>query len=168
MQSPSSLVYSLTSKIGFQTDEQKRNYVKILGIDPGGSTGWAELNVVNRRMIPGRFGTTKDKTLKEIRENIASADVIVYEGFWIRPDKAMGGKFNWQEPPALIVIGALLALCAELGKNKVVKQQPAQRVPGYGFARLTYKKGAKNVHHLDALAHAAYYAVKAQQALPVS
>jgi hypothetical protein len=141
--------------------------MRILGIDPGGTTGWAELNVIDNKLVPGFFGMTKDKTLKEIRPNIQNADVIVYEGFWIRPDKAMGGKFNWQEPPALIVIGALLALCAELGKTQVVKQTPAQRVPGYGFAGLSYKKGASGVHDRDALAHAAYYAVKELHARPV-
>lgn len=142
--------------------------MKILGIDPGKTTGWAELNVgEDKKIAPGFFGMTKDMTLKEIRSNIQNADVIVYEGFWIRPDKAMKGKFNWQEPPALIVIGALLALCAELGKTRVEKQTPAQRVPGYGFAGLLYKKGAAGVHDRDALAHAAYYAVKELQAVPV-
>lgn len=141
--------------------------MRILGIDPGGSTGWATIFIKEDRSIePGTFGVTRDKTLIEIKDEIAAADLVVYEGFWLRPDKAQKGDFNWQSMPAEQAIGALLTLC-KLNQIPVVKQQPAQRVPGYSFAGLTYRKGAKGKHSQDALAHAVFYAVKHLQASPV-
>ena len=140
--------------------------MRILGLDPGKSTGWATITVEDKKITLGLFGITKDQTLVEIEDELKKADVVVYEGYWIRPDKAHSGAFDWDEAPALQVIGSLLTLCRLHGK-KNVKQQPSQRVPGYAFAGLKYEKKKQGQHAQDALAHAVYYAVKQLQALPV-
>jgi hypothetical protein len=142
--------------------------LKVLGIDPGGTTGWAMIEVSKRQIKLGLFGQTKDKTLVEIADYIKEADVIVYEGFWLRPDKARAGHFDWAINSAEQVIGSLMTLCKLYQKSKVVKQQPSQRLPGYGFSGQTYKKGKQGTHWQDALAHACFYAVSKLQALPVS
>ena len=140
----------------------------ILGIDPGKATGWAQIHVNEDHTVElGLFGVTRDMTLVEIVKRIEEADVIVYEGYWIRPDKAKSGAFNWQSVPAEKTIGALLTHCKLLGKTRIEKQQPVQRVPGYGFSGQKYVAGAKGKHWQDALAHAMYYAVAKLQALPV-
>lgn len=141
--------------------------MKILSIDPGKSTGWAVIEVENSVIKLGMFGVTKDMTLVDIQDHIKDADIVVFEGFWIRPDKAMAGKFNWQDMPAEKVIGSLMTLCKLHQKTQVIKQQPSVRVPGYAFANLVYKKGAKGKHWQDALAHGVYYAVTKLQAYPV-
>lgn len=135
---------------------------RILGIDPGKTTGWGVviLNDETKRILPGRFGQTKDMTLIEIVDEIRQADEIVYEGFWLRPDKAHKGHFDWQGMSAEKVIGALLTLVKLHQKKEPVKQQPSQRIPGYAYIGLTYKKGVKGKHQEDALAHAAYFAVR--------
>lgn len=141
--------------------------LKILAIDPGKTTGWANISVDAAKHISlGEFGNSKDMTLVEISSHIQAADVIVYESFYVRPDMAMSGKFNWQEMPALKVIGSLMTLC-KLYQKSTVKQQPSQRVPGYAFAGLNYKQKAKGKHWQDALAHACFYAVKNLHAFPV-
>ncbi len=142
--------------------------MKILGIDPGGSTGWANIEVNNKIISLGIFGVTKDMTLVTIGDQIRDTDIVVYEGFWLRPDKARRGDFDWQSNSAEQVIGSLMTLCNLFQKQQVVKQQPSQRVPGYAFAGMKYVKGKKGQHSQDALAHAVYYAVKVLRALPVS
>lgn len=141
---------------------------RILGIDPGKTTGWAAIKIHDDKKIePCGCGNTKDMTLIEIVDEIRQADEIVYEGFWLRPDKAHKGAFDWQNFSAEKVIGALLTLIKLHQKKEPVKQQPSQRIPGYAFAGLTYKKGVKGRHWEDALAHAAYFAVKHLGATPV-
>ena len=141
---------------------------KILGIDPGKTTGWAVIYVEDKRISLGKSGQTKDMTLVDIKEHLEDADVIVYEGFWTRPTKARQGAFDWDQMTAPQVIGSLLTLCRVLGIQQVVKQQPAQKVPGYGFSGLRYVKGKQGQHMFDALAHAVFYAVTQLQCRPVN
>jgi hypothetical protein len=141
--------------------------LKLLGIDPGKTTGWATIEVIDNQIKLGLFGNTSDQTLVKLKEQIEWADVIVYEGFWLRPDKARLGHFDWQQNVAEQAIGSLLTLCKLYQKSKVVKQQPSQKLPGYGFSGQTYKKGAKGKHWQDALAHACFYAVSQLKAQPV-
>jgi hypothetical protein len=123
--------------------------------------------VNDKKITLGKFGVSKGEDLTDLNEYIQAADVIVYEGFWLRPDKAMKGDFNWQQIPAEKAIGSLLTLCKLNGKTNVVRQQASQRVPGYAFAGLTYVPKAKGKHWQDALSHAVYYAVKVLNANPV-
>ena len=136
--------------------------MKILALDPGKTTGWAIIYVNDKIVTLGSFGETKDMTLVEIKEHIESSDVVVYEGFWIRPDKAKHGSFDWNQMPAPQVIGSLKTLC-NLFEKKLVEQQPSQRIPGYGYLGLSSRKR----HYEDALAHAMFYAVTKLQALPL-
>lgn len=142
--------------------------IKLLGIDPGKTTGYARLDIDEDKQLKlGLFGITKDMTLVDIKKHVEEADIIIYEGWWTRPDKARGGAFDYKSMHAPEVIGSLLTLCKLLQKERIVKQQPSQRVPGYGFVGLVYKAGARGTHWQDALAHAGYYAVTKLQALPV-
>jgi hypothetical protein len=143
------------------------NSVRILAIDPGKTTGWATITVEDNKIYLGVFGNSTDMELIELKDLIESSDVIVYEGFWVRPDMAKAGHFNWDEMPALKVIGSLMTLCKLYQKTQVVKQQPSQRVPGYAFAGMAYQKGKKGKHWQDALAHACFYAVQRLHASPV-
>lgn len=141
--------------------------MKILGVDPGGTTGYATLTVENKVMTGAIPGTTKDQTLVDIIDLIREADVVVCEEFRIRPAKAMKGSFNWQKMPAIRVIGALETLC-KLHQKQLEMQNAADRVPGYGFVGMVYKNGAQGRHWQDALAHAAYYAVKKLHSAPLT
>jgi hypothetical protein len=140
---------------------------RIIALDPGQTTGWAIIDVENGAIQLIEFGTTKDLTLVEIADKLIAADVIVYEGFWLRPDKARMGHFDWYENVTEQVIGSLRTICKLNGKEALIKQQPSQKLPGYAFAGLTYKKGAKGKHWQDALAHACFYAVNRLKANPV-
>jgi len=141
--------------------------LKILGLDPGKTTGWATITVTDKQITLGIFGQTKDQTLVEIADHFKEADIIVYEGFWMRPDKARAGHFDWYQNDAEQVIGAVKTLCKLYQKGEPVKQQPSQKRPGYGFSGQLYKEGKHGTHWQDALAHACYYAVTQLQASPV-
>jgi hypothetical protein len=142
--------------------------VKVIGVDPGKTTGWACIEIIDNQIKLGLFGQTKDQTLVDIKDHIAWADVIVFEGFWLRPDKARLGHFDWQQNVAEQAIGSLMTLCKLLQKQAVVKQMPSQKRPGYGFSGQEYKKGKTGTHWQDALAHACFYAVSVLKAQPVS
>lgn len=138
--------------------------VTILGIDPGKTTGWGVIYVEDRKVTLGPFGETKDMTLIEIKEHIQNADVVAYEGFWVRPDKAKHGAFDWNQMSAPQAVGSLLTLCKLFEIKTVKEQQPSQRIPGYGFLGLP----SRHRHYEDALAHAMFYAVTKLKALPLS
>lgn len=140
----------------------------ILGIDPGKTTGWAMISVDKPKISLVEFGVTKDTTLVEIINQLKKTDVVVYEGWFTRPDKSRTGAFDWKPMETPQVIGSLLTLCKVLEIQRVHKQQPSQKVPGYGFAGLNYVKGKQGTHWQDALAHAVFYAVTQLQCHPVS
>lgn len=140
---------------------------KLLGIDPGKTTGWGLIRVdENRKIHVLQFGQTRDPTLLEIQDYLSDADLIVYEGWLTRPGDARKGSFDYDPMITPQVIGALKLQSQLLGKQ-VVEQSPSIKPPGYGFLGRKYVKGKKGQHQWDALAHAVYYAVKHLQAKPV-
>jgi hypothetical protein len=142
---------------------------KILGIDPGQTTGWATILMDEDKYLElEESGQTKDMQLIEIIDHIRSADLIVYEGWWTNPKKAKKGDFNWRGNEAEEVIGALLTLAKLHQKDIPAKQQPSQRIAGYAWAGMTYVQGKKGCHWQDALAHAVHFAVRRKGAFPLT
>lgn len=134
--------------------------MKILGIDPGKTTGWGLVTFgEDGHHTAIKFGTSKDPNLLDILDLILEADHIVYENFFVRPNQARRGSFDWDPMVTPQVIGALKLLCHQHGKP-ISEQSPSVKPVGYGFASLNYKKGKKGTHEFDALAHAFYCAVK--------
>lgn len=141
--------------------------MKILAIDPGKTTGWANIEVKNNKIELGVFGNTKDTTLIELLPNLTEVDIVIYEAWLTRPKHLQRGAFDWDPMVAPQVIGSLLTLCKTLEKQEIVKQQPSIKPVGYALAGMKYVQGKKGTHWQDALAHAVYYAVKTLGALPV-
>lgn len=123
--------------------------------DPGKSTGWCRFE--ENRLHS--FGTTQLDDLGIMLQGIQAAQVFVIESYFVRPKNAGGFDHNWSSPVALEAIGAIKARGSQIGST-IVMQQPSLKVPGYGFAKMEYKKGKKNVHYQDALAHGCYWLVK--------
>lgn len=140
---------------------------RILSFDPGKATGWAELTVENREIALGEFGVSNDMTLTDVEHRFEKADVIVYEGFWLRPAVARAGSLDYDEMPAPQVIGVIKRLAKQYGIEHVEKQSAALKPPAYGFSGMKYQKGRKNMHSQDAIAHGVYYAVKKLRANPI-
>ncbi|MET0785591.1 MAG: hypothetical protein ABWY25_02665 [Paenisporosarcina sp.] len=140
----------------------------VLAIDPGKTTGWAWISLVDKKINLGQFGTTRDTTLVELIPVIKESDIIVYEGWWTRPSYAKVGRFDFDTMITPQVIGSLLTICKTLEKKEPVKQQPAVKPVGYGMTGMKYVKGKAGTHWQDAMAHAVFYAVKNLGALPVS
>lgn len=139
----------------------------ILGIDPGGATGWATIILEGKFIKPGLTGViTNFETDDTIDTIIASCDVVVIENFRVRPGHARGGSFDWKTMDTSEIIGAIKRIARKLEKQ-VVLQEPAIKPAGYGFSGMKYRAGKKGTHWQDALAHAVYYAVTRQNALPV-
>lgn len=138
----------------------------ILGIDPGKTTGWGILRLEAKTLSPVDYGESRDVTCLELSPQIDMADLIVVEDFLVRPEYARRGAFDYDGMVAPQVIGSLGTILAQ--KSKKMHKQPASIKPvGYGFLGKKYVKGKKGMHKWDALAHAAYYAVKHLGAAPV-
>jgi len=140
---------------------------KILGIDPGKTTGWANITLEGNKIELGIFGNTKDTTLVDLIPDIKKADLVVYEAWLTRPKHLQRGAFDWDPMITPQVIGSLLTLCKALERPEPVKQQPSIKPVGYAFAGMKYVPGKQGMHWQDALAHAVFYAVKKLGALPV-
>lgn len=138
----------------------------LLGIDPGGTTGWAKAELDEDHIIrPVDFGETTDPTGIELMPFLQEADRIIVENFLIDPRYARSGAFDYDSMIAPQVIGSLKTLVSQIGKEIVL--QPSSIKPvGYGYLGKKYRKGKRGMHRWDALAHIYYYAVKHLQALP--
>jgi hypothetical protein len=140
--------------------------MRIFAIDPGKSTGWAEIYLEDKLIKLSEFGVTKDTTLVELIPKIKSADHLVYEAWLTRPKHLQRGAFDWDPMITPQVIGSFLTLCKALEKPVPVKQQPSIKPVGYAFAGMKYVQGKQGTHWQDAMAHV-FYAVKSLGALPV-
>lgn len=145
------------------------NTIKLLGIDPGKTTGWAqaELDVATRVIKPLNFGDSTDPTGLELLEMMKESDYIIVENFLVDPRYARSGAFDYDSMIAPQVIGSIRTLAAQIGKENQIAMQPSSVKPvGYAWLGKKYKKGKKGMHRWDALAHIYYYAVKNLRALP--
>ena len=129
------------------------------GVDPGDTSGVCLLSTENKKTSVEEVYETKDVFSEQFKNTLKKADFIVVENFFVRPKKAKQGAFDWNPMNTIKIIGQIEALAHGLGK-KVILQQPAQKVVGYGLAGMKYVPGKKNMHQYDAVAHAMFYLVK--------
>jgi hypothetical protein len=146
--------------------------LRILAVDPGESNGWCLLDLNEDRTVHlVTFGTEKKlvfyRKLREWMQTDYELDAVIAEDFKVRPINAKTGSFDWNRMPAPQVLG-VLEFFAQSMTIPFVLQQPSIKPVGYGFLGKPYVKGAKNAHHLDALAHGMYYLVTKHRAIPNS
>jgi hypothetical protein len=141
--------------------------MKILGLDPGKTTGVALLELNEKALSLVYVNETKDETLLEIVDYIKQADYVICEEFLVRPNKAHGGAFDWSDMVAPRVIGAATSLAKQYGAQFVL-QSPSIKPVGYGWSAMQYVKGKQKMHMQDAVCHAVYFSVKKLHALPLS
>jgi len=140
--------------------------MKILGCDPGKTTGLGMIEVDGKTIKLVSMRESKDVTCSDYLDLLQEADQIVLEGFLTRPKNARAGNFDWDDMVAPRVIGAVTALAHAFQKPLVI-QQPAIKPVGYAWSNQRYVKGKKGQHVPDALAHAVYYAVSKLKATPL-
>jgi hypothetical protein len=131
--------------------------LRVLGIDPGGTTGYCLLNadrVQNSYRIED-MGEVKSEQFYDWLDNwpTLAPTVIVCEDWKQRP------KFDglWTDQPVAEQKGAIAYRTHQLCLPFIVLQ-PADKPKGYRCANLTYKQGKKGTHIEDACAHAFYVA----------
>ncbi len=128
--------------------------MRILGIDPGETTGWGLLE--GSRVL--RVGEVKLPRIGEFLRDFEEVDVYVVEDYVQRPDYLMKGKRNnlWIPQHTAKIIGRVQQTAFLQGKPCIL-QQPSCKPAGYGFAGVKYVKGKKGTHMQDAVAHASFY-----------
>lgn len=142
--------------------------LRILAVDPGESNGWAILDyTAEGGIVPVATGTTrKEEFYKALDEKLLdSVNFLVVEDFTVRPNYAKSGAFDWDRMSACQVIGAIHFISTTRAIPMLLQSASVKPV-GYGFLGKEYRKGAKNVHHLDAQAHGVYYLVTRLKAKP--
>jgi hypothetical protein len=137
--------------------------VRVLGLDPGGTTGYAVIDVTKKVPKLVAVGECRDDTLLELEEWFASASVIVCESFIVRP----GVNFVGDNMVAPRVIGAATTL-AKIHEKRFVLQSPSVKPVAYGLSGQKYVKKKPGMHRQDAIAHAMYYLVGNGLSAPLS
>jgi len=143
----------------------------ILSVDPGEHNGYALVNYTGKKeFIVEKFGVMERPFFYRwlVSNDFPSdIDLFLVEDFKTRPNEAKRGVFDWNQMIAPKVIGAL-ELVSVWREIPLILQQPSIKPVGYGYLGKTYKKGAGNVHHWDAVAHAMYYLVTKRLVVPNS
>lgn len=136
----------------------------LLSFDPGTNTGWALFNTDDPEKLLQSFGTCRNKIALYafLGEVPPVTDLtVVYEDYIIKQEKSRGGfDHNNDKGETLRIIGAIEHWAWER-KYPVGKPQQASMKPGaYGQVGLTYKKGQRDRHHMDAVVHGFDYLLK--------
>lgn len=141
--------------------------MRVIGFDPGEMTGIGILEVGDDKIMRLKHSDTLARTdlYMKLPRLIQGCDAVVIEDFKVRPNNARKGSFDWSHLIPVQVIGAIhyQSMHSEIPSHF---QQPNLKPMGYAYLGKRYVKGQRNVHHLDALAHAAYYLVKHRYAVP--
>lgn len=142
--------------------------MRILALDPGHTTGYCVITVNEKTAKLVNVGESKDMLLNDLDGEFGHPDLtaIICEDFLIDPNKSRGGSFDQSRMPTIQTIG-IVKLKAQQNQVKCVMQQNNIKPAGYGFAGLTYRRGARGVHQQDAIAHGMYYLVRNKFALPL-
>lgn len=135
---------------------------RILGIDPGGTTGYclAETEAIGAGPVSILdVGEVKEKFFFDWLDswtNSFSTGIthVVCEDFIARPTFVSG---RWTELPVAKQVGAIAYRAHQLNCIYVVLQ-PSDKPTGYKAAGLKYVKGKQGTHIQDATAHAMYVA----------
>lgn len=133
----------------------------LLAIDPGGTVGWAKLNI--ETAMPIEFGEEKIETEWGFEQwlNPHLPDAIVVEDYFIRPASMQRSKYahSWDKGVALRQIGAVKYHCYQFDIPFAL-QQPSQKPMGYKIMGKEYVKGKAGQHKFDAIAHGVLYIAK--------
>ena len=141
--------------------------MRVIGFDPGETTGVGILEVGSDKKMHLVYSNSLIKVdlYSKLPRLLDGVDAVIIEDFKVRPNNARKGSFDWSHLVPVQVIGALDYVTRSLGIPSHF-QQPNLKPVGYAYLGRKYVRGEKNVHHLDALAHAAYFLVKNKYALP--
>lgn len=125
------------------------SFGKILGIDPGGTTGFGLVHA------PGVIQEIGEVEKEEFLSWVNSwtddlFDAVACEDFIARPKLTDG---RWTELPVAKQIGAIQLRCFQLGKPCIM-QQPSIKPVGYKLAKIKYTPGKRGLHIYDGVAHA--------------
>ncbi len=142
--------------------------MKILGLDPGGTTGWALVERLGpREILTLQMGEVKEPDFYEFLENwtllLEPKSLVVVEEFTARPGFTDG---RWTKLPVAELVGMCRLRTKQLDCH-LIKTQPSMLNIGYKAAGLTRKKSkntGKNAVYrgdaFDATAHAWYVATR--------
>lgn len=124
---------------------------RLIALDPGKTTGFA----IFTDDKPVRFGTL---TTKEYFEFLVEQDAKywIVEDYVIRTAQFGGHDHSFDKGIALQLIGAAKLKAFQTG-SEIHLQPPSLKPGAYAQMGAEYKKGKRNMHHMDALAHGTWF-----------
>lgn len=138
------------------SQEDPGSTVKVLGLDPGLTTGWCLLRVSpsERKVLKIRYGEVKLEKFSPWLISLKNLEWIAVEDFILRDtQKTKFMNQGWHTLETAKLVGRVEHHCIEHGiKYRVA--QPAEKPFGYKLAGLPYIPGKKGTHSWDAAAHA--------------
>lgn len=124
--------------------------MKILAMDPGGTSGYAIFKGSDK---PVEVGEVPQNNLLAWLSGNKDIDVWVVEDYYVRKQKGdRGFDHTWNRGDTLRIIGAV-EYHAFLTASEFHLQQPSQKVMGYKLMGKEYVKGKSGMHIFDAIAH---------------
>lgn len=145
--------------------------MRILAIDPGPNMGYALAEFSERfktlKLLDSSIIRDKDKSYTFLAEQALNLDVFVVENYIISP-KVYGHSHEGDSGETLRMIGAIEMLCHLQDDLELVLQLPSTKPAGYGFLGKSYKRGKRDMHGFDAMAHLMFYLVTKHQMPPLS
>ena len=129
---------------------------RILAVDPGATTGWAQFSSYEEKPI--RVGEVRKEVIYGWLEEFKGAvDIWVVEDYIIRPPKAQKGfEHFWDKGHTLRLIGSM-EYRAYIDNCKFILQQPSIKPMAYKMMGQEYKKGKQKMHIPDAIAHGVHF-----------
>lgn len=134
--------------------------MKILGLDPGMTTGWAVAEVTETRSWGYRWVKTGDVKYKQfnafVYKAIGHVDLVVCEDFVIRTNVKSWNATRLTDNNLEIkgMVGRVEAFCW-LHKKPLVKYEAKEKRLGYTLNGMKYEPNSKKQarHQHDAMAH---------------
>lgn len=135
--------------------------MKLLGLDPGGTTGFAFCEFSGDRASIKwlEIGEVSGSDLGLwLRRSVPLVDVVVCEDFVIRPyvKKWESTTTRSNDAGTAKLVGKVQLACEWL-KKPLFMYLPSDKRVGYNTLGLTYVQGKKNMHRQDAMSHVSFH-----------
>lgn len=134
---------------------------RVLGLDPGGTTGWsvAEVDLDAKKFVWLKRGEVSHSEFNRfIAKAIPKVDYVACEDFVIQTE-VEGWNNTRQKSNDLFVakmVGRVQFACFTYS-TALILYLPRDKPLGYKKAGLPYVKGKKGTHTWDSMAHAAHF-----------
>jgi len=143
--------------------------ITLYGIDPGQTTGFVQVDIVDREFIVKNVQHWNVTQVNDWYTEMLDSPpaILIIEDYIIQP-RVHNYSHEGDKGIALRLIGGAQFLCHAKPQLQLELQGNFRKPTGYGMLGAKYVRGKKGQHSLDALAHVMYYAAMNKLADPIA